>query len=146
MFESLNFHCNYPPAWYMWPNGIPVPSSRHWRTLGICFNPLSLVDQPRYLCKQCRSWWAGSWWDVSSRSILLAILFWLCRSLFAIMGMSKVNDGNIYFMNSGWKGFTHSSTALLISSSDRKIRPWIFLCSRKKKVISRCLIRRTVGM
>ena len=60
--------------------------------------PFSPADQTIYLCKQCTSWWNGSWWAISSGSTLNVILFWFLTDIpICNIDMSKFKDGNVHF-------------------------------------------------
>ena len=47
----------------------------------LILNRCSPADQARYLCKQCRPWWDGSLWAVSSGSKLFANPFWFLTDI-----------------------------------------------------------------
>ena len=71
----------------------------------------SPADQTGYLCKQCRSWWDGSYRTVSSGSTLFAILLWFLTGIYICYnGQAKFN---------GWKSISslrkhaYSSTCIL---------------------------------
>ena len=66
----------------------------------------SPADQYRYLCKQFRSRWDGSYRAVSSGSALFVILlfdFWL-KPLFATLDVSKFRDGRVQIRSSWVEG------------------------------------------
>ena len=93
-----------------WKHSIPYANSD---SAGLGFrlgniNLFNLTVQNKCFCKQCRSWWDGSLWAVSSGSSLFAILsfcnWFLTEPLFARMDVSKFRDGRVHFRNSVMKG------------------------------------------
>ena len=60
-------------------------------------------------CKQCRSWWDGSLWVVSSGSTLFAFYFdFLLKPLFGTMVLIRFKGGKDHFKNPAMKGLTNS--------------------------------------
>ena len=71
----------------------------------------SALQTKTYFCKQCRSWWDGSF---SSGYILFVILFWFwLKPPFGTMVLTRSLDGRVHFRNSGMKGSTKHWYTLL---------------------------------
>ena len=44
-----------------------------WYLSASILNSWSTIDENSWTCKQCRSWWGGSWWATSSRFTLFVL-------------------------------------------------------------------------